>query len=137
MADLSDIFGDPKDQPEPEAQESGFMGALLRSAQHTEDMERRSGSLRQAALLGPIAWEVYDRCGGAISMGQASEIALRAMREVSSETVTIVGYVQLTRRACQIAEEVQGEALTGTTQTGNVGDSREAAPEATEEPENL
>jgi hypothetical protein len=137
MADLSDVFGDPKDQPEPEGQESGFMGALLRSAQHTEDMERRSGSLRQAALLGPIAWEVYDRSGGAISMGQASEIALRAMREVSSEVVTIVGYVQLTRRACQIAEEIRGEALTGTTQTGNVGDSREAAPEVTEEPENL
>jgi hypothetical protein len=117
------------------ADQDGLRDAFQRGAQHTEDMERRSGSLRQAALLGPIAWEVYDRSGGAISMGQASEIALRAMREVSSETVTIVGYVQLTRRACQIAEEVRREALTGTTQTGNVGDSREAAPEATEGPE--
>jgi hypothetical protein len=137
MADLSDVFGDPADRESTQEPESGFRAALLRAEQHTEDMERRSGSLRQAALLGPIAWEVYDRSGGAISMGQASEIALRAMREVGSEVPTIVGYVQLTRRACQIAEEVRGGALTGTTQTGNVGDNREAAPEATEEPENL
>jgi hypothetical protein len=137
MADLSDIFGDPKDRPEPEGQEGSLTSAFLRSAQRTEDMERRNGSLRQTTLLGPIAWEVYDRFDGAISMGQASEIALRAMHEVGSEVVTIVGYVQLTRRACQLAEEVRAQGLTDTTQKGNVEDSREAAPEATEEPENL
>lgn len=106
MADLGDVLGEGRESERPQV---SLAEAFAASAARTADMEQRNVSARLAGLLGPIAWAVYEHGKGRISMGQASEIALDAMRMVGSETITIVGYVQLTKVACEIAEKILEE----------------------------
>lgn len=129
MADLGDILGEG-----PERKRPAFSLAEVFAAQaaSSEDRERRLTQANMAALLGPIAWAVYDHGQGELSMGRASNVALKAMHEVGSETITIVGYVQLTRRAIELAEEILGKRLTDTTRSDSVGDSTEDHTEGPE-----
>lgn len=106
MADLGDILGEG---PDPERPRLSFTEVLAAQAARSADQDQRNVQARLAGLLGPIAWAVYEHGQGRISMGQASEIALDAMRLVGSETVTIVGYVQLTKKACDIADKILEE----------------------------
>jgi hypothetical protein len=106
MADLGDILGKG---PEPERPQISFTEVLAAQAARQADQAQRNVQARLAGLLGPIAWQVYEHGQGRISMGRASEIALEAMHMVGSETVTVVGYVQLTKKACEIAEKILEE----------------------------
>jgi hypothetical protein len=106
MADLGDILGDGPESRQPGRSLSEVFAA---QAAQQADQERREVSARMAGLLGPIAWAVFRHGQGRISMGRASEIALEAMRKVGSETITVVGYVQLTKSACDIADEILGK----------------------------
>lgn len=129
MADLGDILGEG-----PERKRPAFSLAKVFAAQEAsqEGRDLRLLQSNQAALLGPIAWAVYDHGQGALSMGQASDVTLAAMHEVAFEGITIVGYVQLTRRAIELAEEILGKRLTDTTRSGSVGDSTEDHTEGPE-----
>lgn len=106
MADLGDILGQG---PEPERPRINFTEVLAAQAAWQADQDQRNVQARMAGLLGPIAWQVYEHGQGRISMGRASEIALEAMHRVGSEVITIVGYVQLTKKACDIAEKILEE----------------------------
>lgn len=110
MADLGDILGKG---PDPERPRLSFTEVLAAHAASQEDQKQRNIQARMAGLLGPIAWQVYEHGQGRISMGRASEIALEAMHKVGSEVITIVGYVQLTKNACDIAEKILEEEVDG------------------------
>jgi hypothetical protein len=58
---------------------------------------------RQALAFGPIAWQAYESTGRKISLAQAAEALNEGIQEVGWEQITLVGYLMLTKRVCEIA----------------------------------
>lgn len=78
---------------------------------------------QKALFLGPVAWSVVVHSCYTCPLERASQAAEMAMYEVASVAPSVLGYLQLTKRACEIAEEISVEVLTSTTRSGSVEDS--------------
>lgn len=103
MDELPSIFGPPTPlTPERE------MALRLAPGAYRPGLEPDS---QKTLFLGPIAWSVVVHSGYTCPLERAVQAAEMAMVEVATVAPSVLGYLQLTKRACEIAEEISAEGV--------------------------